>query len=121
MTRIFDLLKGYCPEIEMRMRPQLDSAIRGSIVRGQLPQVWHFITEQETASFTVDRNGNAKAQEGNVGSPDVIVEWNHECLLSVLRSRTLEGIPPGEGPKVTTHTMRGRIGYSMIRKYLRFP
>jgi len=105
----------------MRMRSQLDSIIRGSIVRSQLPQVWHFKTELEEASFTVDREGNAKALLGNVGSPDVTVEWKHEYLLSVLSSRTLEGIPAGEAPKITTYTRRGKIGYSMMRKHLRFP
>lgn len=121
MNSICDLLKGYLPEIEMRMRPQLDSVVMGSIVRTQLPQSWYFITEQEEASFIVDREGNANASPGKPGDPDVTIEWKHEYLISVLSTRTLDGIPNGEGPKVTTHTMRGRIGYSMMRKYLRFP
>lgn len=69
----------------------------------------------------MDREGTAKASSGRVGEPDVTIEWSHEYLSSVLRTRTLEGIPPGEAPKVTTLTMKGKIGYSMMRKYLRFP
>lgn len=121
MTSILGLLKGYCSEIEMRMRLQLDSVIRGHIVRTQLPQVWHFVTEQEDASFLVDDKGNAEVSPGKVGSPDVTIEWKYDYLQSVLRTRTLEGIPDGEAPKITTHSMKGKIGYMMMRKHLRFP
>lgn len=121
MTSIRDILEDYRIELEMRMRPQLDSMIRGSIVRAQLPQVWHFVTELEETSFIFDKQGNTKVSPGKAPDPDVTVEWKHEYLSSILLTRTLEGIPPGEEPKITVHSVKGRIGYAMMRKHLRFP
>lgn len=121
MTTIRELLEGYRPEIEMRMQSQLEAMVRGSIVRTQLPQVIGFRTEREQASFKVDEAGNAKIYTELLPDPDVLIEWKHDYLVSVLRTRTLEGIPEGEAPRIILNTMRGRIGYSMLRRYLNFP
>ena len=121
MTSIFDALDGYRLEIQMRMQSQLEAKVRGSIVKSQLPQVLGFKTEKEEASFKVDQKGVARVYPKLLQNPDVLIEWKHEYLLSVLGTRSLKGIPEGEAPKITINTMRGRIGYTMLRRYLKFP
>jgi len=120
MSVLRDLLAKYSVEIEMRMRLQLDAFVRGSLVRAQLPQSWNFKTEQETASFSVSKDGKTSIDDGQVPEPDVTIEWKHDFLCVVLKNRSIEGIPPGEEPVVTVHTMKGRIGYAMIRRSLGF-
>jgi hypothetical protein len=120
MSVLRDLLSKYSVEIEMRMRLQLDAIVRGSLVRSQLPQSWNFKTEEETASFTISKDGKASIREGLVNDPDVTIEWKHALLCAVLKGRSLEGIPPGEEPMVTVHSTKGRIGYTMIRRFLGF-
>ncbi len=120
MSLLRDLLTKYSVEIEMRMKLQLDAVVRGSLVRSQLPQSWNFKTEEENASFTVSKEGKASIHEGLVSDPDVTIEWKNDFLCAVLKNRSVEGIPPGEEPVVTVHTMRGRIGYAMIRRSLGF-
>lgn len=120
MSLLRDLLAKYSVEIEMRMRLQLDAVVRGSLVRSQLPQSWNFKTEQENAFFSMSKDGKASIEEGLVSDPDVTIEWKHDFLCAVLKNRSIEGIPPGEEPIVTVHTMRGRIGYAMIRRSLGF-
>ena len=105
----------------MKMQSQLDVIIRGSIVRTQLPIILGFTSEKEEVSFKIDRDGRAKVYPALLPDADVLIEWKHDYLVSVLRTRTLEGIPEGEAPRVILNTMRGRIGYSMLRRYLNFP
>jgi len=120
MSLLRDLLSRYSVEIEMRTRLQLEMIIRGSLVRSQLPQRWNFKTEQETAFFSVSKDGKTSIDDGQAADPDVTIEWKHEFLCAVLKNRSIEGIPPGEEPVVTVHTIRGRIGYAMIRRSLGF-
>jgi hypothetical protein len=120
MSVLRDLLSKYSVEIEMRMRLQLDAFVRGSLVRAQLPQKWNFKTEQEAAFFSVSKEGKTSIDDGQIPDPDVTVEWKHDLLCAVLKNRSLEGIPPGEEPMVTVHTVKGRIGYAMIRRSLGF-
>jgi hypothetical protein len=120
MSLLRDLLSRYSVEIEMRMKLQLDAIVRGSLVRSQLPQSWNFKTEQEAAFFSVSKDGKTSIGDGLVPNPDVTIEWKHDFLCTVLKNRSIEGIPPGEEPVVTVHTMKGRIGYAMIRRSLGF-
>ncbi len=120
MSSLVELLSGYATEVEMRMRLQLDAYIRGSLVRSQLPQHWNFITEKERAFFSVDKTGKATVGNGSLPDPDVTIEWKHDLLCSVLERRSIEGLLPGEEPKVTIHTRGGKIGYAMIRRSLGF-
>ena len=121
MESILDLLNGYCTEISMRMRLQLRTIVRGSLVRTNLPQAWNFKTEAEEAYFLIDKDANASARAGRADDPDLTIEWKHDLLASVLRNRNLDGIPAGEEPKVVINSVKGRIGYAMIRRHLGFP
>ena len=121
MDSIRDLLDGYCTEITMRMRLQLQTIVRGSLVRANLPQTWNFKTEAEEAYFVIDKDANASACVGRASNPDLTIEWKHDFLASVLKNRTLDGIPAGEEPKIVINSIRGRIGYAMIRRHLGFP
>ena len=120
MSLLRDLLFKYSVEIEMKMRLQIEPIVRGSLVRSQLPQTWNFKTEQETAYFSVSKEGKTSIDDGQVPDPDVTIEWKHDFLCAVLKNRSIEGIPPGEEPMVTVHTLKGRIGYAMIRRSLGF-
>lgn len=118
MSCIRGLLSNYCLEVERKLKPHLDGMTKGALIRTKLPQSWNFKTEEDEVLFNVDKQGNTSVSSGQTTNPDVTIEWKHDYLSSVLRKRSIEGIPPGEEPEVIIHTSKGQIGYNMIRKHI---
>jgi len=117
MSCIESILRGLCPEIESRVKPNL-RGLAGFIVQGYLPQVWRFETERDKVSLVVDATGSASVTLAIPSQIDVIVRWKHDLLATVLRTRSREFIPEGESPEVLLLTSKGRSAYSYLRQQL---
>ncbi len=91
--------------------------LTGMIVRAHLPQVWVFVTERETASLQVDRQGKVSAAAGAIAPADVTVETSYERLTTALRTRDRARVPPGPF-RATPHTEKGRRAFDLLKKRL---
>ncbi len=114
MTSIENLLKALCPEIESRIKPQLPG-LTGLIFKSYLPQVWVFKTEHEVVTLLVDIQGDALVFPGEDEGSDVVIEWNHDLLTSVLSKRSREGIPGVAAPIVNARSVRGREAFNYLK------
>jgi len=117
MSCIESLLKGICPEIEARVKPNLNG-LAGFIIQGYLPQVWRFETEKEKVTLVVDSKGGAFVTMSIPSQVDVTVRWKHDLLATALRTRSREFIPPNEAPEVLLHTGKGKSAYGYLRQRL---
>lgn len=118
MSCIQELLSKYSREVERKLRPHLGGAVRGALIRTQLPQNWNFKTEEEELIFNVNMQGVASIKPGQSPDPDVTIEWIHDYLRTVLEKRSAEGLPPGEEPRIVFHSSKGQVGFNMVRKHL---
>jgi hypothetical protein len=119
MSCIKGLLGNLCPEVEAGLEPHLKDFFEGLVIRAGLPQNWVFKTEKDIVTLHVSKEGKARVRDGGVENPDVIIEWSHDNLASVLTTRSSGGIPPGEAPNYTARTAKGQIGFNLLKKYLR--
>jgi hypothetical protein len=100
------------PEIQSRL-----GGFFGGMVRAYLPQTWVFVTEDGTASLSVDRAGAVTVTSGALPSPDVTVEIGHDRLKAALRTRRRDAVPQGL-LTVTPHTSKGRTAFGYLRDRL---
>lgn len=114
MTELASALASLCPEIESGLKPHLRGLFRG-LISGRLPQAWAFATEVESASLSVDQQGNASAYQGALANPDVSIRWDQARLLTALRTRDARKVPPGPPPRVQFHTAKGKEAYQFLR------
>ena len=114
MPSIRPLLDALAPEVEAEAKRVLANPLTGAIVRGYLPQSWVFETEEETVTFRVDPDGNARTLEGAVADPDVGVRGPSEDLATVLRDRRL---PEGAGRRIEYRhfTGKGRAAWTFLK------
>lgn len=117
MEKLEHLFQPIVAEAEIELKKALGNLFTGPIVRNYLPQAWVFVTEEETISFTVDRNGNVKTVAGAPNPPDVIIQSDHAYLSEALRTRS----KPKSGPKVWEikfKTSKGETAFGFLRKRL---
>jgi len=108
------LLASLRPEIESQVKPQLHGLF-GRIVRGYLPQVWAFRTEEESASLTVGDDGAVRVTPGVARRHDVLVSWSQKQLTAALRTRDRSKIPGGAAPTVEFNSRKGKRAFSFLR------
>src|SRR4030042_3325268 len=114
MISIESLLRSIGPEIESQVKRD----IRGPtslIFQSFFPQVWAFKTEQETVTLIVDINGDVVVFPGCDEDCDVMIEWKHDYLASLLAARSRDGIPGVSMPSVNADTVRGREAYQYLK------
>lgn len=95
-SSILSLLRSLKGEVENGIKPHLNTLIIGHFVKGNLPQTWNFVTEQERAWIDISVNGDFSAGPGAQHVSDVTIEWLHYQLLSALRNRKNPGGPRQE-------------------------
>jgi hypothetical protein len=117
---IESLLGPVCYEIEAELKPALANFLKGMIVRGYLPQTWVFETENEANTLTVDTSGNAAVFSGAAGPRDVTINWSHDFLSTVLRTRSQASVPYGQHPRITCHTQKGQTAFNFLKKRFGF-
>ncbi|HLM70757.1 MAG TPA: hypothetical protein VK423_05205, partial [Thermoplasmata archaeon] len=99
------------------VQPQIQSQLGGffgGMVRAYLPQTWVFKTEREEASLVVDTAGAVSVTKGAALHPDVTIEVDHERLVTALRTRSRDQVPPGR-LTVTPHTSKGKTAFEYLR------
>ena len=116
MACLLALLRDAGQDLQPRLQSQL-SGVFGGIVRQYLPQSWVFVTESETVTLTVDREGRFGALPGRSDAPDVTVETTHDRLAAALRTRQRDQVPPGPF-RAIPHTEKGRTAYGLLRQRL---
>ena len=114
MSCIEGLLSDLCKDVERELKPVVSGLLTGFVAKSFLPQDWVFKTEQESVTFHVTKSGSATSKAGESRNPDVVVEWNHDSLATVLRTRSSEGI--SRPPRVRILTAKGQTGYNQLRK-----
>ena len=114
MSCIEGLLSDLCGDVERELKPAVSGLLTGLLVKSYLPQDWIFRTEQESVTFHVAKSGSATSNAGESRNPDVVVEWDHDSLATVLRTRSSEGI--SRPPRVRILTTKGKTGYDQLRK-----
>ncbi|HUV60537.1 MAG TPA: hypothetical protein VMW71_00010 [Thermoplasmata archaeon] len=114
MSCIKDLLNDLCRDVEAELKPKATGFLTGWLVQNYLPQNWVFKTEQESVIFHVTKTGSATVKNGDLKTPDVIIEWDHDSLSTVLRTRSSAGI--SHPPRVSIRTSKGKAGYDQLRK-----
>jgi len=107
MASIRPLLEALVPEVQAEARRALSGFLTGALVRGYLPQAWVFETGEETVTFLVDREGNARVFEGAPEAPDVGIRGPSGDLAAVLRDRRL---PEGAGQRIEYRLYTGKGG-----------
>ena len=100
------------PELQHRLK-----GLFGGLIRGYLPQVWVFETDDGTASLLVDKTGTVSVVSGTAPHPDVTVEIPHDRLAIALRTRDRAAVPPGP-LTVTPHTGKGKTAFDYLRSRL---
>jgi|HubBroStandDraft_1064217.scaffolds.fasta_scaffold02229_1 hypothetical protein len=113
MSCIEGLLRGAGTRFEPEIQKQLTGFL-GAIVRGYLPQVWVFETDDGTASLIVDKAGTITVVTGVAPHPDVTVKIPHDRLVAALKTRNKDAVPPGP-LTVTPHTAKGRTAFDYLR------
>jgi hypothetical protein len=107
------LLRSICPEVEGELKPNL-KGLKGTIIRGYLPQTWVFKTGGETVTLQVDVDGNVSASAGEAKEPDVVIRIDPRLLALALESRKR---PEGEfgTPEVEYNTHKGKTAFKYLR------
>ncbi len=108
-----DLLAPLTPSVEAEVKSRL-GGLFGGFVRAYLPQTWVFRTDQDTATFSVDAQGNARVVPADHPSPDVTVQGPFAALRDALTSRGQRRPAPGV-VRVTPHTVKGRAAFDYLR------
>lgn len=116
MSCLEGLMAQVARDVEGQLKPQL-TGLFGGVIRGYLPQVWVFETDDGTVSLTVDKQGIARAAPGAMPAPDVTVRTTHARLRTALATRSREAVPPGP-LTVTPHTEKGRTAFGVLAKRL---
>ncbi|NIP36827.1 MAG: hypothetical protein GWN18_17815 [Thermoplasmata archaeon] len=119
MASIRPLLDALVPEVQAEAKQALGGLLTGAIVRGYLPQAWVFETEEETVTFLVDRDGNARTLEGPPEHPDVGIRGPSEDLAAVLRDRQM---PEGAGQHIMYKhfTRKGELAWRFLKNRFGF-
>ena len=113
-SELESLLASLRPEIESQVKPRLHGLF-GRIVRGYLPQVWAFRTEEESASLRVSDEGAVRVSPGVARDHDVLVSWSQKQLTAALRTRDPKKIPSGAAPSVEFSSRKGKRAFSFLR------
>lgn len=114
MGCIQELLGGLCAEVEGKIAPWL------IFIRSYLPQSWVFRTEKEVVTFSVSKDGKASVASNAFSEPDVIIDWKHELLCQVLKTRDKKVVPAGERPDIKILTKKGDAAYRFLRQTFGF-
>jgi hypothetical protein len=115
MSELLEIFESLCPEVERELKPKLSSILLGSFIRGYLPQSWVFKTEKETVTFSVDKKGNAKAEEGDRDEPDVTIELDHDFLVEALKTRAQPEKSPQKND-IKFLTTKGETAFNFLKK-----
>lgn len=106
------------PRVTAELQPHL-RGLFGGVIRGYLPQVWWFSTENGHATLTVDKQGESRVYEGQVGQPDASIRWTDQAFYVALSTQDRRRLPPGTPePQVQIHTSKGRAAYNQLRSRL---
>jgi len=111
---------GLLRDVGLRVEPEVQRQLKGlfgGIVRGYLPQVWVFATDDGTASMVVDRAGAVSVQDGTAPHADVTVRIPYQRLKVALTTRDPAKVPPGP-LEVTPHTAKGKTAFDYLRSRL---
>ncbi len=108
-----DLLAKLTPGVEAEVKSRL-GGLFGGFVRAYLPQTWVFRTDQDTATLTVDPQGNAHVAPTDHPSPDVTVQGPFAALRAAVESRGRTAAPR-DAVQVTPHTAKGRAAFDYLR------
>ena len=114
MTTLKECFTPICREAEIEIKKNL-RGLAGGIIRGYLPQLWIFKTENETVSFRVDNNGNTSVIEGSNNNPDVIIEIEHNYLVTALQTRSQPNFQP-QFYDVKAITQKGQTAFGFLKK-----
>ena len=114
MGCVQELLGSLCTEVEGKVAPWL------IFIRSYLPQSWVFKTEKEVVTFSVGKDGKASVVSDALSEPDVIIDWKHDLLCQVLRTRDKKAVPSGEKPDIKILTKKGEAAYRFLRQTLGF-
>ena len=119
MPSIRPLLDSLVPEVQKEAKQALSGLLTGAVVRGYLPQAWVFETEDETVTFLVDRDGNARTVDGASPNPDVGIRGPAEDMAAVLRDRQM---PEGAGQRILHkhYTSKGRAAWTFLKNRFGF-
>lgn len=104
--------RSFEPELQHRLK-----GFFGGIIKGYLPQIWVFETDDGTASLLVDKAGGVLVVHGAAPHPDVTVKIPHDRLAIALRTRDRTAVPPGP-LTVTPHTSKGKTAFDYLRSRL---
>ena len=115
MTALKGIFESICYEVEAELKSQLSGFISGAFIRAYLPQEWVFKTENETITFSVDRNGNASVRIGTGSKSDVTINIDHEYLSTALTTRSQPSFQPKKN-NVKFHTSKGRTAFNFLKK-----
>ncbi|MCI4348762.1 MAG: hypothetical protein L3J93_00875 [Thermoplasmata archaeon] len=113
MSCLKPALEAVGHDLEPRLARSLQGML-GGMIRAYLPQRWVFVTEEGTASLTIDERGHASVADGPLVSPDVTIASSHARLSAALTTRDRTRIPPGPFT-ATPHTAKGRAAYEFLR------
>jgi hypothetical protein len=113
MTSLVPLLESVARDIQPQVKSQLGGFF-GGMVRAYLPQTWVFRTEREVASLSVGQDGEVTVATGAAANPDVTIEVPHDRLVTALKTRSREKVPPGP-ITVTPHTSKGKTAFEYLR------
>jgi hypothetical protein len=115
MVRVHELLTDLCKDIEKQIKPNLQE-LKGSFVRGYLPQAWVFETECGACTIFLDSEGNVRVLSGSTPDADVTLHWRKDALESVLALRKRDLVSSGDYPNVTVRTDKGRVAFNFLKK-----
>jgi hypothetical protein len=113
MPSLVPLLESVARDVQPQVQSQLGGFF-GGMVRAYLPQTWVFRTEKEVASLTVDKTGAVSVASGALANPDVTIETSQERLVTALKTRSRDKVPPGP-LTVTPHTSKGKAAFDYLR------
>jgi hypothetical protein len=113
MLTVLEIVTGICPEIQSELQKNLHGFF-GGIIRGYLPQTWHFVTERGSATLSVDSAGKAAAHDGEKGQPDVVIRTTSQILEAALIQRDRSKVPVGNF-EATPTTSKGKTAFTFLR------
>jgi len=113
MPTLVPLLQSVAHDLQPQVQAQLGGFF-GGMVRAYLPQTWVFKTEKEVASLTVEKTGAVSVAAGAAAHPDVTIETGHDRLVTALKTRSRDAVPPGP-LTVTPHTSKGKTAFDYLR------
>ncbi len=114
MSQLVPTLQEIAPGIEKELRSRL-STFAGMFIVGYLPQAWAFVTEDGSATLSVDQRGTVIVRPGAPTAPDVTVEWGHDALIAALHRQRRAPLPSDPPLHVTPHTSKGKTAYEFLR------